>query len=450
MIQVVHNSVSDLSGRDTPPQPQKLLGMYPQRQDGLYMQRIPIFAGHISPSQLRGLAAIATEFTQNSPLHLTTRQDIELHNVPTEHLNTIQNKLQAIGLPTFGAGGDSVRNITLCPCCDFNPQAYNIRPLADLIREFLHNNDLLNNLPRKFKISFAGCGQPQSKPYVNDLSFIATSRTTVRVIGAGSLGPKPQTGIVLFETLPIEDVLPLTAAALKFFAEHGDRENRRKARFRHIRQRLGDSAFLDTLNSYFQKEKQSRTWPTVERRHLACAVSSAGWNHRIALQFVNGELDTQHTLLLANAAAEQDAQIRINLHHGIDLFSRKPFVLPNELRPLTDRPCIVACPGSTTCKNGLTNCPQLAAKLSDRLRGNEKLKGKTIALSGCPNNCAHSAIADIGLVGQIKTVDGKRQEVYQALLHGGNGITDILAQPVSIIPADRMVEFLEKQTAQFE
>ena len=110
-------------------------------------------------------------------------------------------------------------------------------------------------------------------------------------------------------------------------------------------------------------------------------------------------------------------------------------MLPDELKPLTNLPCIVACPGSTTCTNGLTHCPQLAAKLAEVLSGNDKLKGKTIALSGCPNNCAHSSIADIGLVGQIKTLDGKRQEVYQVLLNGGNGQTDALAQPLEIVAA---------------
>ena len=117
-------------------------------------------------------------------------------------------------------------------------------------------------------------------------------------------------------------------------------------------------------------------------------------------------------------------------------------MLPEELKNRTDLPCIVACPGSTTCKNGLTHCPQLAAKLTELLRGNGKLQGKTIALSGCPNNCAHSSVADIGLVGQIKTIDGKRQEVYQILLNGGNGLSDKLSVPDQTIAADKLPEFL--------
>lgn len=418
------------------PIPSKLLGMYPQLQKELYMQRIPVFAGRITPHQLHQLADIAIKFTQNTPLHLTTRQDIELHNVPTEHLRVIQDQLDELNLPTFGAGGDSVRNITVCPCCSFSNGGFDIQPLADMIREFLHNNSLLNNMPRKFKISLAGCSKPQSKPFVNDLAFIASSSTTVRVIGAGSLGPRPETGIVLFESLPTTDVLPLTAAALKLFVDHGERENRRKARLRHIRQRLGNAAFLELLNDYFRREQQSRNCPVLELKK-----GSAGWHH-LRLQIINGDLDVAHAKLLANAAANQDAQLRINLTHGIEIYSRRPFDLPEPLKPLTDRPCIVACPGSTTCTNGLTNCPQAAAKLAELLTGNPKLAGKTISLSGCPNSCAHSAIADIGLSGMVKTIDGRRQEVYQVSLDGHNGITDKLAERSLVVSAEELPQVL--------
>ena len=150
----------------------------------------------------------------------------------------------------------------------------------------------------------------------------------------------------------------------------------------------------------------------------------------------------KHALLLAKVVAEQETRTRINLTHGIDVFSKEPLGLPEELEPLTNLPCIVACPGTTTCTNGLTNCPQLALKLADILKGNKKLKGKTIALSGCGNNCVHSSVADIGLSGQLKTIDGSRQEVYQVLLNGGNGVTDKLADRDQVISAEKLPEYL--------
>lgn len=110
---------------------------------------------------------------------------------------------------------------------------------------------------------------------------------------------------------------------------------------------------------------------------------------------------------------------------------------------MTELPCIVACPGSTTCKNGLTNCPQIAAELSQSLKGRENLSGKIIALSGCPNNCAHSSIADIGLSGMIKTIDGQRREVYKITLNGGNGVNDVLGEVDDMISSIELSNYLK-------
>lgn len=415
------------------PQPTKLFGTYPQAQKGLYMQRIPIFAGYITPRQLRELARIAIEFTDASPLHLTTRQDIELHNVPALHLQTVLDKLDAAGFSTYGAGGDNVRNITVCPCCAFNPAAHDVLPLAEHLRGVLKENPIREDMPRKFKISFAGCDHPQSRPFVNDLSFIAISDAVVCVVGAGSLGAKPESGIVLYEEIPIHDVIPLALAAVRLFKDHGDRENRRKARLRHIRQRLGDAAFLKLLNDYFIKEKETCSGPEIK-----LANGRTGWRQAAAIQTVAGELALRDALALADAAVKADAHIRVNFHHGVYIYAKEGVEFP----VFDNLPRIVACPGNTTCTNGLTDCPGLAAELSEALKDNANLKGKTIAVSGCPNNCVHSAIANIGLVGRVKTIDGVRQQVYQVLLNGDNATTGKLAEPTEIVPAKDLTGYL--------
>jgi len=419
------------------PQPTKLFGTYPQTQEDLYMQRIPVFAGDITAGQLDELARIAIEFTNATPLHLTTRQDIELHNVPRSHLQTVLDKLDAIGFSTYGAGGDNLRNITICPCCRFNAAAFDVAPLAEALRDHLQDHPIRQGMPRKFKISFAGCKRPQSRPYINDLSFIAISATTVRVIGAGSLGAKPEPGIILYEQLSVNDVIPLTLAAIELFKKHGDRENRRKARLRHVRQRLGNTQFLELLNDYFQRQKKACSWPQIELPH-----GRTGFQKVTTIQTIGGDIDPRHVQQLARVTHDADAHLCINFHHGIDIYAGKSFVMPEELRPFVDLPAIVACPGNSTCTNGLTDCPGLVSQLSGALKGNEKYHGKTIAISGCSNNCAHSAVANIGLVGPFKTIDGVRQEAYQILLNGDNGTTDKLAESAEIVPAKDLAEYL--------
>lgn len=416
----------------------KLFGVYPQKQQGLYMQRVPILAGRLRAEQLRQLADIAVEFAKSAPLHLTTRQDIEFHNIPEAHITEVQERLTAMGLTTFGAGGDSVRNITVCPCCRFNSEALDTEPLAEQVQEALNKSGLLEKLPRKFKISFAGCLEPQSKPYINDLSFIATSADTLRVIGAGSLGAQPEPGIVLFEHIGTAEVIQLILATIELFIEHGDRQNRQKARLRHIRQRTGDEDFLKMLNEYFIRKKNSRAWPKI-----TLANGQIGWRKAFTIQTIAGELNPEHAMILAKIVEEAKAHIRINLHHGLELYAKETLEIPSQLKPYTNLPKIVACPGNTTCTNGLTNCQELAEQLSKILKGSDRYKDKTIALSGCPNNCAHSCIADIGLAGQIKTIDGHRQEVYKVMFDGGNGNNRQIAEVQQTLSDKAVIEWFK-------
>jgi len=420
-------------------EPTKLFGTYPQKQEHLYMQRIPVFAGQMTPQQLQELAKLAVEFTNAAPLHLTTRQDIELHHVRQDDLKTVLGRIGDIGFSTYGAGGDNVRNITVCPCCEFDPAAFDVLPAAESLRAALSEHPVRDNMPRKFKISFAGCSRPQTRPFVNDLSFIATSATTVRVVGAGSLGPKPEPGVVLYETLSVNDINALTLAAINLFKDHGDRENRRKARLRHVRQRLGNSKFLGLLNDYFLREKENS--PPSQIR---LAKGQNGWNKSETIQTIAGELAPQDAMALAQAAMKANAHIRINFHHGLDIYAKDGFEVPPSLKPFSHLPRIVACPGSTTCTNGLVDCPHIAGVLSEALKNNANLNGKLIAISGCSNNCAHSAIANIGLLGRLKTIDGQKQEVYQILLGGDNGVTDKLAEPFEIVPANELADRLSK------
>ncbi len=255
------------------------------------------------------------------------------------------------------------------------------------------------------------------------------------MIGAGSLGAKPETGIVLFESLSIDDVIPMALAMAKLFSEHGDRKNRRKARVRHIRQRLGDAAFIELLNEYFDAEKKL---PQEKQPPLSKGQSSV----KIAtIQTVSGNLDVQHALSLAKAVKDANANIRVNLTHGIDIYAETAFELPGELKAFTDLPIIIACPGNTTCPNGLVNCPEAAARLSKALKGSGT--DKTIAISGCPNGCAHSAIANIGLTGQMKTIDGERQQAYKIMTGGDNAKTPTLNETKEIVKDGDLEEIMK-------
>jgi len=124
----------------------------------------------------------------------------------------------------------------------------------------------------------------------------------------------------------------------------------------------------------------------------------------------------------------------INLDHGLELYGPETFPIPEHLAALASNPTIIACPGSTTCTKGLVNCWAAADEIRQVLTG-QHLQEVRINISGCPNNCAHGAVSDIGLVGLLQKRNGKLAESYRLFRGGGNGRNDKPAKQSEIIYA---------------
>jgi len=417
----------------------KLFGVYPQKQDGLFMQRIKILGGRINWTQWRKIAYLANKYSKSTPLHLTTRQNIELHNLDIDNIPLIQNSLTEVALTTFGSGGDSIRNVTICPACDMCNNGLDLFPLAEQIQRCIVKYTDISNLPRKFKISFSCCEKACAKPWLSDLGFIAKENGALKVIGAGSLGAKPELGIVLYESLTIRDILPLCVASVNLFKKYGDYENRHRARFRHIRIKLGDKKFKEVLNDHFNKLKSNPCWPKIN------LVSSTNKKNKLLyrLQLPNGNVNAQKAIELANTAEPSGAILRINLEHGLEIYGEKSIQLPKSLIGFVSKPIIIACPGSTTCSKALIDCWATADKLREALSGNA-LPGLSISISGCPNNCAQSAVADIGLTGVIRKEGEIKVNSYKLFKGGGNGKTEKLAEQTNFIRNTELPEIIRQ------
>jgi len=424
---------------DTPePGPSRVLGVYPQKQNGLFMQRVKVLGGRINWHQWRKVAELAATYSAGFPIHLTTRQDIELHNVRRQDIAKVQQGLAEAALTTFGACGDSVRNVTVCAGCEFFPDGLDLMPVAQLVRGQFEQEQVAFTLPRKFKISFSGCPKACAKPWVNDLGFVGQPDARFTVIGAGSLGPKPAVGIKLYEDMRAEDILPLCMAAVEFFEEHGDRQNRRRARFRHVRERLGDDAFRAELGRRFEQVKARASWPGIRPGRARNGVT-----RQYRLQLPNGNITPAQAVRLADAAQTREAVVRIDLEHGLSLYGPKPVPVPEDLAAMATAPVIVACPGGAMCPRGLADCQATARQIRDALSGKDHSSVR-INISGCPNGCAHSATAQIGLVGMLRKNGAQTAPHYRLLVGGGNGTNNKLAKPCAILPADDVVRTIQE------
>ncbi len=413
----------------------RLLGLYPQIQEGLWLQRVKILGGILTSQQWRSLAVLARRFTPGTPLHLTTRQDIEIHDMPEDLVPLVQQEMARAGMTGLGACGDTVRNVTVCPCSGLARRAPDLEPLAWQIRLLLEAEDGTYALPRKFKISLSACKEGCGQPFINDLGLVAApcdGAWGFRAIGAGSLGARPNTGIELFDWIEASDVLPLVLAAVRIFAEHGDRANRHKARLRHVRERLGDAPFITMLRQGFAQARQERSWPAVQ-------VSEGAKPHdaKVTLNFLNGDVTPEAAESLADLAEQPDTCVRISNHHQVIVFGTDQAQLAERMagkpalrEPARPGPKIVACPGKRWCKRGLVDTNAMARRIRDDL-GDALPADMSICISGCPNGCAHSAVASVGLTGTLTTVDGVQHQAYNLLAGGQLGRTAKLAQPLA-------------------
>jgi sulfite reductase beta subunit-like hemoprotein len=223
----------------------------------------------------------------------------------------------------------------------------------------------------------------------------------------------------------------LVAAAVEVFAAHGDRENRARARLRHVRERMGDDAFLQLLSETFEAIQNNRDWPKV-----TLAEIEEGPSISVRLRFANGDVSPDAADSLASLIGEGYSVCLANFHEvivfGTDLATLEAEIDSQEsLREAAAlKLTVVACPGKRWCRRGIVHTNPLA----DRIRREFSQRvpaGITICLSGCPNGCSHSAVADFGFTGRMATQDGRREEVFDFLVGGGMGHSRKQAEKVA-------------------
>lgn len=396
------------------------------------MQRLKILGGNLTGEQWRALGQLAEEYTPGTPLHLTTRQDLEFHNLTADQIPKLQASLAQFALSGMGACGDTLRNVTVCPCSGLLSGTTDLESLAQAIRKLLEAHEGILSLPRKFKISLSSCHKSCARPWINDLGLVAQKcdgKWGFRVIGAGSLGAIPGTGIELFSWLDPDDVMPLALAALRLFEKHGDRSNRRKARLRHVRQRIGDEAFKALLVEELAIAKSQQKWPVVELDEVI-----NGFDEQVVLKFVGGDISVKAAEALAELTQDEQLRVRIGVGHSISVSAQSAAYLQEAIGKFDSlsasakpQPSIIACPGTRWCSRALVDTDKLARQIHDQLAATIP-PHMNICISGCPNDCAHGSVGDIGLKGAISLVNGEKQEVFRLYHSGGNGMDQKLGQ----------------------
>jgi sulfite reductase (ferredoxin) len=466
------------------------------------MQRIKIPAGGLNAAQLEALAELAEEYSDGIA-HVTTRQDFQLHYVHIEDTPSVMRRLAAAGITTREACGNSVRNVTACPYAGVCPdETFDVTPYARALSKFLLGHPDCQNFGRKFKPAFSGCAEnPCGLTNIHDIGFIAKKRVVdgreVRgfdVYVGGGLGAVPYQAKPFDPFVPVEEILPLTQSVARVFARLGEKKNRARARIKFLIQDLGIEKFKELVLEERQTLPHDPRWSEYVRdaekqqelplRRLGqwpapsadpAFTRWARFNTReqkqagylvVTIALPLGDITANQLRALADIARRFTREtIRTTVEQNIIL----RWVAQNDLLELYKAleavrladpgaesiSDIVTCPGTDTCKLGISSSRGLAAELRNRLieRG-EKLDPSVqnlhIKISGCFNSCGQHHTADLGFYGVSRKIGGYAMPHFQVVL-GGEWTRNVgsYGLPVMAIPSKNIPEAVERLTDRY-
>lgn len=418
-------------------------GIYGQRQDGVYMVRVKIPGGLLNRERIVALADGIERFSGIEFASITTRQDVQLHFVPLDHVIPLLRRLADSGLTTREACGNTVRNVTGCALAGVCPREHtDIRPVVDAAVDRFLRNPLTQHLPRKMKFSVSGCEADCAQGMLHDLAAVAiehNGKKGFKLLAGGGLGHKPRQAITVADFLDETELLPAMEAVVRLHHRYSDRTKRAKSRIKFLVDRFGRDGFIEKFREEFAVTRaavdthpaQPLEWrsptdvpapgPGAPRSVLAqrqlhrflvplslpLGDVTPGQFREIAAVMEEYGLDdiraTQdQNLLLVDVGAHQLGAVRQSL----------------KIRGLIEPKAgddVVACPGTWTCRLGITGSRDMARRVSGM---DLDLK---VRVSGCHNGCAQPYVGDIGLHGEGKRLHGKLIPHYQ-LHFGGSGM----------------------------
>ncbi|MDA3923710.1 MAG: nitrite/sulfite reductase [Kiritimatiellae bacterium] len=450
-----------------------LLGVYGEK-DGTYMTRVRRIGGEVSVSDLLHTADVMEE-NSIEHAHFSTRQNIQMHGVPAERVQSTLAAFGKKGMVFRGGGGNTFRSVTGSPYAGVSKtELFDITPYANAVWDYMFNYDKAYHLGRKFKLGFSSERSDNTNCGVQDLGLMAVvkeGQKGFKVYGGGGLGRGGMLGFVLAPFLPVERALQAVVAAIDLFADHGDRENKAKARLRFVREKLGPQGYRELYADYLDKtdapllndvpEIDYRSYtervvsfqeaaPVTEayRGWLRRAVQDTKFDNVVAVRmyirkgiFKAPDLRELAAILKKMGAPcirltnQQDAVIPF-VHKSALPALYKTLREQLQEQAVTDGSFarhIVSCIGARRCPMGLMQATAAAEAIAESLDHlfleYEDIRDGVfegiidgIRVSGCGSSCGVNQIAAIGFNGHQKKIDGVLTEICQ--IHIGGDITE--------------------------
>ena len=467
-------------------------GVYGQRQPGVQMVRIKLPFGKITFKQLLKIADISDEYA-SSNLHLTTRQDIQIHYVSLDKTPELWAKLEQDDITLREACGNTVRNVTASPTAGIDAaEPFDVSPYAQAFFEYFLRNPICQEMGRKMKFAFSSSDADTAFSFIHDLGFIPKIKQEngeeirgFKVVLGGGLGAQPSLAHVVHEFLQEDLIIPYAEAVLRVFDRYGERTNRNKARLKFLVAKLGLEELTRLIEiekiankvKFFKINRESVAQPQLPARKEFAPITiedqlayqlwldtnvfeqKQNGFYGVYVKVQTGDIKTDITRKFVEAIKDLVAdEIRITINQGLLLkFISKEalpalFIALNNLglaKPGFDSVAdVTTCPGTDTCNLGISNSMELSRVLEgviyneyqDFIR-NKEIK---IKISGCMNSCGQHGLAHIGFHGSSMKANGKVMPAVQVLLGGGivgNGVGRVSDKVVKV-PSKRAPQVL--------
>lgn len=431
-----------------------------------FMCRLRIPGGVVPSFQLRELAAISKSLTSGY-IQITTRANFQLRNIEPKNTVPLLRRIESVGLTSQGAGGDNIRNITCSPTAGIDPhERIDTLPLAKDIADYIVHHREFYNLPRKFNIALDGGGAISSVEDTNDIGWRAVE------IEAGCEGVEPgiyfrvslggATGHKAFARdlgviVPPKQVVKVTAALLRVFITHGNRENRKKARLKHLLEKWSLTQYLEETEKLLGyslvkipansdgADAGETPKPTMSKSaHPQVGIfpqRQAGLNY-VGVSVPVGQLTPKQMIKLSELVDQYGSgEVRLTVWQNllipniadanVEAVKKGLVKLGLDWRASNLRTGFVACTGNSYCKFASANTKGHALDLMKYLEKKHTLdRPINVHLTGCPHSCAQHFMGDIGLLATKVNLRGESVEGYHVLVGGGFGPQQELGRQV--------------------
>jgi sulfite reductase (ferredoxin) len=445
---------ADLGGRF------RWMGLYTQRKPGIdggktgaleehelddryFMMRVRTDGQVLTAAALRTLGGISADFARDTA-DVTDRNNIQYHWIEVENVPQIWERLDRVGLTTLEACGDSPRPFLGSPVAGIAKDELidGSEALLEIKRRAL-NNPAFSNLPRKFKTALTGHPSHDVAPEVNDVSFVGTVHPEhgpgFDVWVGGGLSTNPMLAQKLGVWIPTAQVPDVWEGVAGIFRDYGYRRLRSRARLKFLVADWGVEKFREVLEKEYLGQPlvscDSPAVPDLQGDHIGVHEQKDGLFYIGVAPVVGrvegpaltglGELVEKYGAAGARLTAYQKLVVLGVPGDNVEAFVEDLETIGLTARPSNWRRRTMACTGIEFCKLAIVDTKQRATDLIDVLEARFPDLDSPISINvnGCPNACARTQVADIGLKGQLVLDDnGDQVEGFQVHLGGGLGL----------------------------